>query len=118
MKYLYDDFMNLKVKSRSNLYRFGFTRCEEDKCWRLIVKTGVKAQEDYADSYSFVISIYDEDYNLIETKFKFHFYYINSLIAYRFKEFFENNATNKQLEIQHKFIDVVQDMINCGILEE
>ena len=66
MKYFYDDFMNLKVKNRSNLYVFGFTRCEEDKCWRLIVKTGVKTQEDYADSYSFVISIYDEDYNLFE----------------------------------------------------
>lgn len=108
----FNEVLNLSVKDLTKIQNFQFNYDKTSKCWRKKITIDIKNLQDYNNSYSAVISIYEKSF-----KITYHFYCYNDLATWYFDEFYEDGLTIYQKELQDKFIQFINQMISEGILE-
>lgn len=107
----------LRVKDRSRLGEAGLRR--EGACWWIYECAGER--DDYLyDTYdTFRLSVYDDDAPEHGGEVQFAFWTYAGISKYEFENFFEPETCGSvaHLEIQEKFLKLVNRLIDMGALE-
>lgn len=115
----YAKVKKLKVGNREKIGVPLFWRNDVIHAWCISGTTAKNAKDiEYGTENEFWIGIYDEDAPSYKGKFRFSFSTYGGMCGYIFSKFFDASEMDNDLdfEIQEKFLEKINQLIDKGIL--
>lgn len=105
----------LRVINRERVKNPVFWRNDVIRAWCILESVG---NSDMCDETEYWIGIYDEDAPSYSGKFRFDFTTYGGICGYSFTKFFqaEDIENNDDLEIQNRFLNKINYLIDEGLL--
>ena len=108
----------LVVLDRSKLQKPLFWRNNVIDAWCISKSFGSDADREFSTDSSFWIGIYDEDAKAYAGKVRVSFDSYGGMCSYNFKNFYSSRSIQnaKDLHMQEDFLEVINKLIDDGIL--